>query len=147
LIDSRSKSTLFLIEQLIVVAVFAICSAACVRIMTFAFFTAQDSRDVKNAILVAELGCESYKAVSGDIGKVAEILGGKRDSVDGADAVVVYYDRQWQVCAEDNANYALRLVNKKPSLASSYLIIGELSVEKSTGEGLIAFELAVNDSR
>jgi len=41
----RSRSTLFLMEQLIVIAVFAICAAACVKILTTSYFMAKQTRD------------------------------------------------------------------------------------------------------
>ena len=138
----HSRSTLFLIEQLIVVAVFAICSAACARILTYAFFTAKESKDVSNAILVAESAAESYKAVSGDIGKVAQMLGGSSGVIEGDATATVYYDKQWQVCAVDEADYCLRLMNGKPGSLSSSLFFSEILVEKLTGEELVAFTVA-----
>jgi len=138
----RSKSTLFLIEQLIVVAVFAICAAACVRIFTAAFFTASEARDTSNAIHIAESGAESFKATGGDIDKVAGVLGGIAH-VEGDDAVsVVYYDRDWQVTDYDEAQYCLTLSVLKQQPATPLLISGELSVETLSGERLIAFPLA-----
>ena len=101
--NTRSRATLFLIEQLIVIAVFAICAAACVKILTSAYFTANESRDTSNAILIAENGAEVFKAVSGDLGRTAEILGGVPANVDGSDAAVVYYDNHWRNCGEENA--------------------------------------------
>ena len=133
--NTRSRSTLFLIEQLIVVAVFSLCAAACIRILTDAYFTANNNRDIGNALLVAESGAESYKATAGDIGKVAAMMGGISGNVDGSPAVVVYYDKQWQICGEDLASYRLCLISEP----SASLHTGEISVEKITGEELIAF--------
>ena len=142
--NNRSRSTLFLIEQLIVVAVFAICAAACVRIITSAWYTARESRDINNAIHAAESGAESYNAVVGDLGKAAAVLGGKVGSVDGASAALVYYDSKWYVCAEadEDARYVMRLKSEGPEPGGSFLIPGELSVLRLTGETLVAFPLA-----
>jgi len=138
----RSKSTLFLIEQLIVVAVFAICAAACVRIFTAAYFTASESRDINNAIHIAESGAESFKATGGDIGKVADILGGTAHGEGDAAVAVVYYDSSWQVAAYAGAQYCLTLSVLEQQPATPLLISGELSVETLGGELLIAFPLA-----
>jgi len=143
--NKQSRSTLFLIEQLIVVAVFAICSAACVRILTYAFFTARESKDVRDAILVAECAAESYKAVSGDIGKVARILGGSSGVIESDDAAIVYYDKQWQVCAVDEADYCLRLINGTSAPSSPSLFFSDILVEKLTGEELVAFTVATRN--
>jgi len=140
--SNRSRSTLFLIEQLIVIAVFAISAAACTGILTSAYFTAMDSRDTSRAILAAENGAESFKATGGDIDKTAQLLGGISGRVDGETAVIVYYDKQWLVCAENDALYRMLLTGGTvdPELA---LRTGDLFVEKLTGEILIAFPVAV----
>jgi type II secretory pathway pseudopilin PulG len=139
--STRSKSTLFLIEQLIVIAVFALCAAACIRILTSAYFDARDSRDIGHALIIAENCAESYKAVSGDIAKVAEILGWVYSSVDGAPAVFAYFDRQWHACGIDDAYYIFSLVSESPGPASPLLSSGELSVKTLTGEVILTFSV------
>ena len=140
--NTRSRSTLFLIEQLIVVTVFAICAAACVRIIVSAWYMARESRDINNAIHAAESGAESYKAVAGDISKTAGILGGNVRGADGA--AVVYYDSKWRVCPEDDADacYMMKLTSGSPGAGDTLLVAGELSVARLTGEELITFPLA-----
>ena len=138
----RSKSTLFLMEQLIVVAIFAMCAAACVRILTASYFMATETRQMNNAIRAAENGAECYKAVFGDVGKTAEILGGRYVSIDGADAAVVYYDRDWRVSAESDAHYMLRLVSGIAEGGPFAVLPGELSVETLAGEEILAFTVA-----
>ena len=139
---NRSRSTLFLIEQLIVIAVFAICAAACARILTAAHFNAIDSRDISNAILKAENGAESFKASGGDLALTADILGGTFDS--GNNAVIIYFDQQWHISDRANADFVLQLVgtNRAPSPFSP--VTGELTVERLNGDQLIAFPIAVS---
>ena len=141
----RSRSTLFLIEQLIVIAIFALCAAACAKILTAAYFSAADSRDLSNALHIAESGAESFKATGGDTGKVAEILGGVSGSVDGADAAIVYYNDRWLACGEDSACYRLRLIKGAPDTGGGRPVYGELSIEKLTGEPIIALTVAAGD--
>ena len=138
--NRRSRSTLFLMEQLIVVATFALCAAACVRILTSSYFMATETRDINNAIRAAETGAECYKAVSGNIGEMARILGGHAVSIDGAAAAVMYYDKEWEACNEQDAYYMLRIVSGDTGPAA--LSSGELSVEKLTGEEILAFPVA-----
>ena len=128
-------------EQLIVIAVFAICAAACVRILVDSYFVATQTRDSSYAVKVAQSGAECYKAVSGDIGKTAEILGGGYENLDTGTAIV-HYDKDWLVCGEENASYRLRLVEKSGGEGSPELSQGELSVEKATGEIIVAFSIA-----
>ena len=134
---NRSRSTLFLIEQLIVIAVFALCAAACVRILADAYITANESRDLSNALLVAESGAESFKAAGGDIGLVARLLGGTIGAAGSSNAVTVFYDKQWNACTEESAQYILSLTCDDPQAQSS-LLEGELLVaKKTTGDFIV----------
>jgi hypothetical protein len=140
----RSKSTLFLIEQLIVIAVFAICAAACIRILTNAFFYSKDSRDISIALLAAESGAESFKAVTGDLERIAELIGGDVYIIDGGDTVlIVYYDLKWQPSCEDEAFYVMRMANVRDEAAPPRLLTGEVTVERVTGEELVSIPVAV----
>jgi type II secretory pathway pseudopilin PulG len=140
--NQRSRSTLFLIEQLIVVAVFAICSAACVRILTSAYFDARKSRDVSNAILVAESAAESYKSVSGNIDKVSEIMDGVREGAGSTDSITIYYDKEWASCSKNEAQYVLRLISGKPDTASELVLTCDILIERISGVELISFTVA-----
>ena len=146
--SSRSKSTLFLIEQLIVIAVFAICATACVRILTNAYFYAVDSRDVSNALIVAQSGADTFKAVGGDFGKAAGLLGGTINYRDGVTVIAVFYDDKWRVCGEENAHYVLSLASGYQEPIHPNLLESDLYVVRLTGSGgkLVEFPVAVNVS-
>jgi len=139
----RSKSTLFLIEQLIVIAVFAICATACIRIVTNAYFFAIDSRDVSNALIVAESGADTFKAVAGDFQKAAELLGGVSESIGSGMIIAVFYDDKWQLSQEEDAHYILQLIYDWSPQDFLPLYEVELSVAKISGDELIAFPVAV----
>ena len=139
----RSKSTLFLIEQLIVIAVFAVCATACIKIVTSAYFYAVESRDVSNAILVAESGADSFKAVSGDFGIAADLLGGVAINRGGSTVLLVYYDENWQVSGEETAEYVLSLTDKQSGGQQARLLRADLSVEKIDGDELVSIPVAV----
>ena len=148
--NQRSKSTLFLMEQLVVIAVFAICASACVRILSSAYLNARNSNDVNNAIKIAESGAECFKAVAGDIAKTAEILVGEAAKADGgigkegiSAEATVYYDKHWQVCGKDGAYYVFCLTNGNLEPSSPLLVSGEILVKRISGESLIAFNTAV----
>ena len=140
----RSKSTLFLIEQLIVIAVFAVCAAACIRILTSAYFTANDSQATSHAVLRAESAAEVFKATDGDLVAVANVIGATSGSgTFGSGNIVVYYDSSWQVSGEADASFVLNLVsNASQNQHGLTLITGDLTVTKITGEELVAFPVA-----
>jgi len=143
--NNRSRSTLFLIEQLIVIAVFAICAVACISILTAAYAYAGDSKATSHALIAAESGAEVFKATGGDIDTVADIMGGTTSTGgSGTAAIMVYYDSSWQVSGQTGASFVLNLIFDAPSKSNDVeLITAELTVCRLTGEELIALPLAV----
>jgi len=140
----RSRSTLFLIEQLVVIAVFAICAVACISILTASYFNARDTSSTGHAIPMAESGAEIFKATGGDYAQSAYLLGGIMQMGDpGTVVITVYYDEHWKVSIEAHANYVLYLVIDSPRNPEDYaLVTGELTLERITGEELISFPVA-----
>jgi len=147
----RSKSTLFLIEQLIVIAVFAICAVACISILTAAYFNANDSKSTSLAILKAESAAEVFKANSGDMNAVMRVLEGTRGERynyivrQNYPGVSVFYDNQWQKSNEENASYVLH-IGHYPTGSNDALVITELTVDRMTGENLVTFQLTARSS-
>jgi hypothetical protein len=133
-VNGRSRSTLFLIEQLIVITIFALCASVCVKIFVASYIMANDARDMNRALVAAKNGAECFKAY-GDAEKAAAVLGG------AASGGVVYYDAFWRACGEEKASYVLRLRTLGFESAASPLAC-ELSVEKMTGEEIIGFTVA-----
>jgi len=150
---NRSKSTLFLIEQLMVIVVFAICAVACINILTAAYFNAVDSRDLSNAVLKAESGAEVFKATVSDFAAAADLLGGTTHAqsmnTGGVSVLDVYYDSSWQKSDETNASYVLNLIidsaETPQMLGESTLISGRVIVSKITGEIIISLPVAAWD--
>jgi len=147
---NRSKSTLFLIEQLIVIAVFAVCAVACISILTASFFYANDSNAVNNAIVKAESSAEVFKVTGTDFTAAANILGGKTTSkslgADGVSVIAVYYDNYWQVGNEENASYVLNIIIESAQGAQDFdVITGRVTVGRITGEELISLNISTRD--
>lgn len=134
--NKRSSSSLFLMEQIVVILIFAICAAVCVKIFVDAYLTTNQAKDISNALLVAESGAECYKAVGGDATQLAEALGGETQA---NGAIAVYYNNEWQVCGQAEAAYVLRLTALPLHTEPYAPVSADLAVEKSTGEELVAF--------
>ena len=148
--STRNKSTLFLIEQLIVVAVFAICAVACISILTSSYFFAYDSAGTSRALIEAQNAAEIFKATGGDFQTVADLMGGvvHNDSSSGHVLLSVFYDRNWQVVSYEHARGFVLHIEEVLTLAdtaSSSLALGELSVLRVSGDSLISFPLAARE--
>jgi len=147
---NRSKSTLFLIEQLIVIAVFAVCAVACISILTASYFYANDSNAISHAIVKAESGAEVFKVTGSDFEAAANILGGRTTSesvrTGGVSVLAVYYDSTWQISNEENASFALNLIIEAAEGAQDFdVITGHVTVRRTTGEELISLKVAARD--
>lgn len=139
----RSRSTLFLLEQLIVILIFAICAAACVKIFVASFVIVNNASDMNNALMIAESGAECYKATTGNASKVATVLGGVADGFDNA---AVFYNDEWQTCTEADAAYELRLTALNRDDTPTSMKLCELYVGNINGEEIISFTVATGGS-
>lgn len=135
----RSRATLFLIEKLIVITVFALCAAACVQIFAESFIMANDSKNMNNALVAAKNGAERFKAFE-DLSETAAALGGGLVYVAGRESAVVYYDEDWQESSESGAAFVMRL----ELIAGEPPYICQLSVETIGREEILSFTVAAN---
>lgn len=128
-LNTRRKSTLFLVEQLIVIAVFALCAIACISILTTSYFMARDSRDTANALIEAQNCAEAFKAFGGNT-----VFG-----------TVVYYDKNWQKTdTENDAEFVLVLDGDvQLQTDGSAFYDGKVSVDKITGKSLVILPVAI----
>jgi hypothetical protein len=123
-----------MMEQLVVILIFAVCSAVCVSIFVESYLTEHRSLEVKYAILAASSAAESYKATGGDARETVSILGGNHDDA-------VFFDNLWKPSPEDQAFYILRI--KPLDDPYSLLILAEITVGTIDGEELFALSVAV----
>lgn len=131
-----SRSTLFLIEQLIMIAVFAICAALCIRFFTESFVMAKESRDEKNSLIAAESGAACFKALGGDMPGIAQMLEGTFEDRDGQGAVRVFYDQNWRSCTSTGAFYLME-IESHTSEAYQALLRGEISISRMNRQKIL----------
>jgi hypothetical protein len=136
----RSRSTLFLMEQLIVSLVFAVCATVCVSIFVDSYIMARDAKALSSALLIARNGAESYKESGGKLASISLDLGSSAEIMDGS--LTVYYDKDWHPCEQAEAVYVLHIINYEPAEGVSSVLSGDLSVARVTGEEIIAFPVA-----
>ena len=141
---NRSKSTLFLMEQLIAILVFAFCAAACVKTFVTSYMMVVESNDRNNALIVAESYAEGYKAVHGSLSEASAVLGGTVSSDEHT--LVVYYDKKWQACEAKDAFYILNLINRQQAEIEPTLVLGDISIVKSSGDEIISFTTAARSN-
>lgn len=99
----RSKAPLALMEQAIMLLVFALAAALCLRAFVWADTRSEDNAGRDRALLQAQSAAETLKSTRGDLNAAAGMLGG---SVEGG-VWTVRYDEEWNE-TEGEAEYVLR---------------------------------------
>ncbi len=130
----RSKAPLALIEQAVMLLVFALAAVLCLRAFVWAD-TASDSAAARDrALTEAQSAAEVLKSCKGDFEAAADLYGG--DWFDGV--WIIRYDEQWRQ-TDAAAAYVLRVEPQDSS--SAYL--GTALVSVWDGEtSLVSLDLA-----
>lgn len=92
-------------ELIIVVLIFALSSAICMRTFAESKLASELAGDLSNALIKVESAAECWRGTGGDAAKTAELL----SLSSSGSACFVSYDKQWQPCSEGEAAYALTL--------------------------------------
>ena len=119
----RSKATLVLMEQLIMVLVFAIAAALCLRVFAGSGNLSKQYEMTDRAVLEAQAVAESLKH-------------SKTEPFDGQ--LTVSYDENW-LPTSDAAAYYLHITCSRPN---SYLVQANISVCTADGKELFALPVA-----
>jgi len=128
-------------EQVIVILIFAFCAAVCVRIFAGSYLMTAESRELTGALLAAENAAESYKAFSGNLEKVAEILNGETFD-DGNTSVVAYYNKNWQSCIREEAVYNLKITRRSGETGLTDFAGCDIIVSAETGGEIFSLPAA-----
>lgn len=129
----RSKAPLALMEQAVMILVFALAAALCVQAFVFSNRTSQLIADRDRAAVMAQNAAELTKRFGQDSGtdgafaSVAEELGGSYDE----GRVVVYYDGEWDTVSDgDGAAFTLtvdRAYDGQPGVNSAAAAVVRVS--------------------
>lgn len=75
----KNKTSLAMMELLVMVLVFALAAALCLGIFAKTDKMSQQTELRDGAVLMAQNGAETMKACAGDMDRVAQVLGGRAD--------------------------------------------------------------------
>ena len=100
---TKSKTSLFLIELILMVLFFSLSAAICMRVFADAQVTSRNSKNLSNAALKVQSAAECYKATGGDFAEISELLGAKEE--DGK--IILSYASDWSVTAQPNPEFLL----------------------------------------
>ena len=112
------RLSLFLIEIIVVVLVFALSSAICLNIFSAARQKSAASESLNRAVTAAQSAAETLKACGFDAGAAASALSG----VCSGDTVIVTYNDDFSVCSGDAA-YIMTITIASGSPARAHIDI------------------------
>ena len=96
----KSKAPLTLIEQAIMLLVFALAAVLCLRAFVWADGASKEIADENQALLAAQNAAEVLKSCGGDMAyaqtAAAEVLGGTVEQ----GLWYIFYDKNWNVAAD-----------------------------------------------
>ena len=133
----NSKSTLVLMEQLVMILVFALAAALCLKAFVWADRASRDNELRTQAVFLAQNAAETVKACRGDFDTAAGLLDGQFLG----DTLQIRYDQTGLPVTED-APYAFLLqVTKTPHLSpAADLDAAEVCVSAG-GDPLITLQI------
>ena len=120
-----------LMEQLVMVLVFALAAALCVQVFVLSDRTSRRNKDRDRAVLAAQNAAEEVKSVRGDFAQAAELYGGTWNGQLWGRS----YDADW---ARDGDDYHVLVTPAD----SGDALLGAAEVTVYTAEGDLLFTLS-----
>ena len=131
----RNKSILVLIEHMVMLLVFALAAAVCLRIFALSGKLSRTYEATDRAVLEAQNAAELIKR-NGVPGFVRQ-MGAKAGS---ENVWTVYYDENWESVLEESGKFVLKVMETE---TSEYLFRAEIVVLSDEGEELFRLPVAV----
>lgn len=129
-----NKSILVLIEHMVMLLVFALAAAVCLRMFVLSDKLSRTYEATDRAVLAAQNVAELIK--QNGIEGFAKQMGVKADSENNW---TVFYDENWETTSEESGKFVLRIIGTE---TVRYLFRGEVVVLTDTGEELFRLPVA-----
>lgn len=104
----RSKTPLVLMEQAVMVLVFALAAALCLQVFALADRSSRHNEAVDRAVQVCQSAAETLKAAGGDVAHAQQAAAARMGGAVEEDLWYVLYNEDWKpVGGVEDASYAL----------------------------------------
>jgi type II secretory pathway pseudopilin PulG len=115
---SGTKTSLFLVELIIALLLFAFCAAICIQAFNAARNQTRGSENLSRGVFLATSAAEIYKASGGDVSQIAGRLGGVAD----ATGMTVNFDGGWNETLGDGV-YKLTVSANAANLVAAIKVV------------------------
>ena len=131
----KNKAPLALMEQLIMLTVFALAAALCLQIFAFSGQISRSLETRDRAVTAVQNTAESIKIAGGDLKKHAAFFGGDTDG----SSWQIAYNEAWEITSSDEAVYYVTAQKNKNTVP----LLGSADIHAAKRSGEILFELTV----
>lgn len=103
-LNKRSGSSLFLMEMILSILILALACTACIRIFAAAGTDRRKARELNH---IQTLTVSAGEILEGWTGNPDDFLSLLPGGIAESDKIYYYYDKEWTICSEDEAQYSL----------------------------------------
>lgn len=132
----KNKAPLALMEQLVMLVVFALAAALCLQIFVFSGDLSRYSRARSQGVTVAQNAAEILKYNKGDLEACARQYGGSKTE----NGWQMGFDQSWQETSEEETAYLLRVT----PVEEAEPLLGTAEVTVSRADGNVLVQLTVS---
>lgn len=123
---SKSKTSLFLMELIITILLFSVCSAVCMKLFAASNLLSKQTKELNNAVACAQGYVEVMRGTSGDFNDIVAIY--KNAVVIDETTFEVFYDGDFNPCEYNNAKYISDII-VEPNGAIQNIIVKIIRLE------------------
>lgn len=132
----RSRTPLVLMEQLVMVMVFALAAVLCLQVFVLSDRMSRRCEERDRAVTEVQNAAEILKSYRGNLEECARILEGT-----GRDGqLCLSYDTEWNQVSSERAAYQVLIT----PLKTEDLLLGTVKVSAQTMEGETLFQVSVS---
>ena len=113
MLQRRHRSSLFLLELILVIFFFSLASAVCIQLFVKAHVIGTETEDLNHAIPLAESAAEAFHSVAGDLEQLTELFP-KGHVNEAGDSFQIFYDENWHPVEAGEGVYTLAIVPADP---------------------------------
>lgn len=130
----NNKSTLMLLELVIMLLVFLLAAALCLQAFAWADTRSAEGNREDMALLQAQNAAEALKAADGDFAAAADLLGGQWDG----ETWILGFDKNWETTEQDG----IFILKAQPAETNTdYLGSAQLRVLDQQGKTLAQLQI------
>jgi Tfp pilus assembly protein PilE len=124
----RSKSGLFLMELIIVIAFFALTSAVCIQLFATAHRLSTRSMGLQMSVINAQSAAEVFKMTGGNLAHMSDLLGA---DLQGSSLVMTYDDNWNPTSNETHIRFIMHVeTNMEVVPATAVINVNDISLDE-----------------